>query len=135
MSVNTPIENGAAGAGAKVVFAVDDEPMLLELIGLVLEPLGYRVRSFRDPSAAVRAFTQANPPPALVITDYAMHSMNGMELIRECRLANPRQKILLVSGTVDENIYRDSEVKPDLFLAKPYQARELAQTVRTMIGS
>lgn len=133
MNVNTPIENGAPGKAAQVVFAVDDEPMLLELIALVLEPLGYRVRSFRDPTAAVRAFTMASPPPALVITDYAMHSMNGMELIRDCRNANPSQKILLVSGTVDENIYLNSPVKPDLFLAKPYQPKELAQTVRKLI--
>ncbi|HMP82906.1 MAG TPA: response regulator [Verrucomicrobiota bacterium] len=135
MSVNTPIEKGAAASTAKVIFAVDDEPMLLELIALVLEPIGYRVQTYRDPAAAVRAFTLANPPPALVITDYAMHSMNGMDLIRECRKANPAQKIILVSGTVDENIYRTSAIKPDLFLAKPYQAKELAETVRTMIGA
>ena len=135
MSINTPIENGAAGNAAPVIFAVDDEPMLLELIVLVLEPLGYRVRTFRDPTEAVRALSLAKPSPALVITDYAMHSMNGMDLIRDCRRANPRQKILLVSGTVDENIYRNSQVKPDQFMAKPYQARELAQTVRTLVGA
>jgi CheY-like chemotaxis protein len=117
-----------------VVFAVDDEPMLLELVGLVLEPLGYRVRTFRDPATAVRAFSLSNPPPAIVVTDYAMHTMTGMDLIRECRRFNPRQKIILVSGTVDEAIYSDSPVKPDRFLAKPYQARELGDLVRTVIA-
>ena len=115
-----------------VVFAVDDEPMLLELVALVLEPLGYRVRTFRDPATAVRAYTLASPPPALVITDYAMHTMTGMDLIQECRRLNPQQRILLVSGTVDETIYRNSEIKPDKFLAKPYQAKELADIVRNM---
>src|SRR5688572_32124044 len=50
-----------------LVFAVDDEPMLLELVALVLEPLGYRVRTFRDPATAVRAFSLAKPQPAVVI--------------------------------------------------------------------
>lgn len=118
----------------QVVFAVDDEPMLLELVALVLEPLGYRVRTFRDPATAVRAFALANPPPAIVVTDYAMHTMSGMDLIRECRRINPKQKIILVSGTVDEGIYSDSAVKPNHFLAKPYQAKELADLVRSMIA-
>ena len=119
----------------QVIFAVDDEPMLLELMALVIEPLGYRVRTFRDPATAVRAFGLAKPPPALVVTDYAMHSMTGMDLIRECRRINPGQKILLVSGTVDESIYRDSETKPDAFLAKPYQAKDLADFVLDLIAN
>jgi CheY-like chemotaxis protein len=117
------------------VFAVDDEPMLLELISLVLEPLGYRVRVFRDPATALRAFALTKPPPALVVTDYAMHTMTGMDLIRECRRINPNQKIILVSGTVDEAIYRNSETKPDEFLAKPYQAKELSDLVRDVIAA
>jgi len=117
-----------------LVFAVDDEPMLLELVTMVLEPLGFRVRTFRDPATAVRAFSLADPRPALIITDFAMHSMNGMDLIRECRRVNPQQKILLVSGTVDETIYRNSPQKPNRFLAKPYPARRLAESVQSLVG-
>lgn len=116
-----------------IVFAVDDEPMLLELVTLVLEPLGYRVRTFHNPDTAVRAFALANPPPAVIITDYAMHTMTGMDLIRECRRINPRQPIILVSGTVDETIYRNSPVKPDCFLAKPYQAKQLGDMVKQLL--
>jgi len=116
-----------------LVFAVDDEPMLLELVAMVLEPLGYRVRTFRDPGTAVRAFSLANPRPSLIVTDFAMHSMNGMDLIRECRRIDPEQKIILVSGTVDETIYRDSPVKPDCFLAKPYPAKQLAELVKLLL--
>ena len=117
-----------------LVFAVDDEPMLLELVAMVLEPLGYRVRTFRDPGTAVRAFSLADPRPSLIVTDFAMHSMNGMDLIRECRRIDPEQKIILVSGTVDETIYRDSPVKPDCFLAKPYPAKQLAELVKLLLA-
>ena len=118
----------------QVIFAVDDEPMLLELMALVLEPLGFRVRTFHNPDTAVRAFSMSTPPPAIIITDYAMHTMTGMDLIRECRRVNPKQKVILVSGTVDEMIFFSSPVKPDRFLAKPYQARELAEMVRQLLA-
>lgn len=117
-----------------LIYAVDDEPMLLELLSLVLQPLGYVVRTFRDPASAVREFEAANPRPDLIITDFAMHRMNGLDLIRDCRRLRPGQKILMVSGTVDATIYRDSPHKPDEFLAKPYPARQLADVVEALLG-
>jgi CheY-like chemotaxis protein len=117
-----------------LIFVVDDEPMLLELATVILEPLGYHVKTFRDPESAVRAFALEDPRPALILTDYAMHTMNGLELIEACRRIQPRQKILLVSGTVDERVYRNSSFKPDSFLAKPYQAKQLAEVVKSLLG-
>lgn len=134
MSLPEPNDDAAADDAKPLVFAVDDEPMLLELVALVLEPLGYRVRTFRDPATAVRAFSLAKPQPAVIITDYAMHMMNGMDLIRECRQINPAQKIILVSGTVDETIFRNSTVRPDSFLAKPYPAKRLAEMVESLVA-
>ena len=107
--------------------------MLLELATVVLEPLGYTLRTFRDPDSALEEFTRANPRPALLITDYAMHTMNGMDLIRECRRLEARQPILLVSGTVGAEVFSDSPIKPDRFLAKPYKAKELADLVATLL--
>lgn len=118
-----------------VVFVVDDEPMLLELNAVILEPLGFRVRTFRDPDTAVRAFSLSDPHPALIVTDYAMHTMNGMDLILACRKLNPTQKIILVSGTVDEAIYRNSPEKPNCYLAKPYQSKQLTEMVRSVLAA
>ena len=117
-----------------LIFVIDDEPMLLELAAVVLEPLGYAIKTFRDPATAIEAFASAHPQPALIITDYAMHNMTGMDLIEECRRVQPRQKILLLSGTVDEHVYRDSQCKPDRFLAKPYQAKQLADAVKGLLA-
>lgn len=113
------------------VFVVDDEPMLLELAEAILKPLGYQVRTFRDPELALKEFPAARP--AVVITDYAMGRMSGMDLIRECRRLNPQQKMILLSGTVDEHVFADAAVKPDQFLTKPYQIQELAERVRSLI--
>ena len=133
-----PLSDSAASNGEDVrpvVFVVDDEPMLLELNAMILEPLGFRVRTFRDPDTAVRAFSLSDPRPALIVTDYAMHTMNGMDLISACRRVSPRQKIIMVSGTVDETIFRHAAEKPDSFLAKPYQSKQLADLVRVVLAA
>lgn len=108
--------------------------MLLELAAMILQPLGFHVETFRDPVSAVRSFSLADPLPALVITDFAMHQMNGLDLIRDCRRIHPQQKILMVSGTVDAEVYRDSPHKPDAFLAKPYATDEFIALVNKLLG-
>ncbi len=117
-----------------LIFVVDDEPMLLELASVILQPLGFALKTFRDPDSAIQNFAAANPPPALIITDYAMHNRNGLDLIHECRRLRPKQKIILVSGTVTADVYRDSPVKPDLFLAKPYHAKQLIDAVDSVLS-
>jgi DNA-binding response OmpR family regulator len=115
------------------IFVVDDEPMLLDLAAAILQPMGFDVRIFRDPKMALKEFTVKQPK--LLVTDYAMGEMNGLDLVRECRRVNPMQKIILLSGTVDENIYADSTAKPDRFLAKPYQVRDFVEAVTTLAKS
>ena len=116
-----------------LIYVVDDEPLLLELATALLEPVGYTIKTFLDGDLALQAFATANPRPAVIITDYAMHRMTGLDLIRECRLIHPKQKIILVSGTVDEDIYANSLQKPDHFLAKPYQSKQLISTVQSFL--
>ena len=116
-----------------VVFVVDDEPMLLELAEAILKPIGYNVRTFRDPELALKEFPAARPE--VIVTDYAMGRMSGMDLIRECRRLNPKQKIVLFSGTVDEQVFADAPVKPDRFMSKPYQIHELTDCIRTLIAA
>jgi len=106
--------------------------MLLEMAVMILEPLNYRIRTFRDPQTALAEYSAANPRPALIVTDYAMHTMSGMDLIRECRRIHPQQKIILLSGTVDESIYANAPVKPDRFLAKPYQVSDFVKLVQSL---
>ena len=124
--------NRVSGSRA-AIYVVDDEPMLLELAVVILEDLDYDIKTFRDPQEALQALRSLPSPPALVITDYAMHHMNGMDLIAQCRRVHPRQKTLLISGTVDEHVFDNSPVKPDRFLAKPYQAKQLLEAVTTVL--
>src|ERR1700754_3814184 len=84
-----------------LIFVVDDEPILLELAEKVLGGIECEIQTFNNPEVALKAYAATAQPPELVITDFAMHEMTGLELIRECRRLHPKQKILLVSGTVD----------------------------------
>ena len=123
----------ARETGQRLIYVVDDEPLLLELAAAVLEPLGYEIKTFRDPETALRSFASAERRPTLVITDYAMHPMSGLELIAGCRRLEPQQKTLLLSGTVDEEIYGNVPAKPDRFLAKPYQGKQLIEALKSLV--
>jgi CheY-like chemotaxis protein len=118
-----------------LVYVVDDEAMLLELAAVILQPLGCHLIAFADPEEALTAFAGASPRPALLITDFAMHHMNGLELIRECRRLEPNQKILLVSGTVGMEVFNGVPSKPDRFLAKPYRAPQLVELVQALLSN
>jgi len=120
-------------AAPPTVFVVDDEPMLLELAEVILKPLGCTVRTFRDPEVALKEAAVARPE--VIITDYAMGRMTGMDLIRECRRLDSRQKMILVSGTVDGQVFADAPAKPDEFLSKPYQIQELTACVRRLLAA
>jgi CheY-like chemotaxis protein len=113
------------------IFVVDDEPMLLDLALTILQPLGYDVQTFRNPKVALKAFPKIKP--SLVVTDYAMDDMTGMDLLHQLRRLNPQQKIILLSGTVDERIYAEEKNKPDRFLPKPYQIHDLIESVQTLL--
>ena len=117
-----------------VIFVLDDEETLLELNAVTLEPLGYRVCTFRDPVEAMQAFSLADPRPALILTDYAMDEMDGLAVISACRRLNPGQKAILLSGTADEIFFRKASEKPNRFLAKPYQCQQLLDLVREVLA-
>jgi DNA-binding response OmpR family regulator len=122
--------------GAKppiTIFVVDDEQMLLDLAVAILQPLGFNVRTFSDPRMALKEYPTAKP--TVIVTDYAMGEMNGLDLVRECKRANPKQKMILLSGTVDEKIFAGLPQKPDRFMVKPYPVHEFVDTIRSLVAS
>jgi len=129
----TSLPNRKTDNTAITIFVVDDEPLLLDLAVAILQPMGFNVRTFRDPRVALGEFEAAKPE--VLVTDYAMGEMSGLDLVRECKRINPKQKIMLLSGTVDESIYADLPQKPDCFLAKPYQVRQFMEFVQALAVS
>jgi CheY-like chemotaxis protein len=128
-------ESGGRGKNdGRLIYLVDDEPMLLELASAILAPLGYAIETYISAEEASHAFEIAELKPALIITDYAMHRMNGLELAEACRRIRPNQKVLLVSGTVGPEFYEGARVLPDRFVVKPYEAKELMDAVKAVLA-
>jgi len=132
MTITKSEPSTSSPRNAKLIFVVDDEPMLLELASVILEPAGYTLRCFRDPASALQAYADATEKPELVITDYAMHEMSGSELIGGVRRMSPEQKVLMVSGTIEEVGLPLDNRKPDDFLPKPYRAADLIAAVKKL---
>ena len=66
---------------------VDDDKNILASVSMLLEQEGYHVRTFSDGAAALTALTTT--PPDLAILDIKMPRMDGLELLRRLRQANP----------------------------------------------
>jgi DNA-binding NtrC family response regulator len=117
-----------------LIYAVDDEPMVGELLATVLEMEGFRIKLFSQPAEALQAFIAANPRPALLVTDFVMEDLNGMELIENCKRTQPNLKSILYSGNVGAEILERYSVKPDYFMRKPFHSQKLVDVVRLVLA-
>ncbi|MBL8695455.1 MAG: PAS domain-containing protein [Planctomycetes bacterium] len=95
----------ALGAGERIL-VIDDQSFLVDVAGAMLRRLGYRPELFTDPRRALAAFRSAPDSFQLVMTDYSMPAMTGLELAGAIRDARRDVPIVLMSGfdaTLDES--------------------------------
>jgi CheY-like chemotaxis protein len=118
----------------ETIYVVDDDPDILKLIQHVLELEGFDVVSFKNPQDALLEFNRAAKRPGLLVTDYCMEPMNGLELIQRCREAQPNIKTIMISGMVDGTDFQTLPEKTDRFLTKPFKVSNLIETLHeTMV--
>ncbi len=118
---------------APLIYIVDDQSVLLDLAEMSLQSESYQLKKFTDPELALQSFRKASVKPVLLLTDYAMGKMNGLELVEKCKEIKPDLKSILISGTAGAEILLDSNVKVDRFMGKPYQPSSLAELVRRVL--
>lgn len=85
----------------ELVLLVDDEPSLLEVGKRRLERLGYRVRTSASPEHALALFEDVAFSPALLVTDYSMPGMSGVELATRVTSARRGIPVILLTGFID----------------------------------
>ncbi len=114
------------------VLIVDDEPSICDVLVSVLSNLGYEAIALQDPRAALRFMETAQPIPDLLITDFAMPYMSGLELIQRGKSLHPELKTILASGEVDAPGSIGIS-QPDAYLEKPFGTKALSLLVRSIL--
>jgi DNA-binding NtrC family response regulator len=117
-----------------LIYVVDDEAMIGDVVQIILRMEGYRSKYFQDPEEAWRAFRDGETKPALLLADYVMLPINGMQLIDRCKQLHPTLKTILYSGNAGEHILHKYPLKPDAFLRKPFLPRTLLGLIRSILG-
>ena len=128
------VQEQTTHGGTETVLLVEDEKMLLEFVGTVLEEQGYTVLSAGSPAEALAMVREYNSPIHLLITDVVMPGMNGRELKEALKLLYPDIKTLYMSGYTT-NVIAHRGVLDDgtAFLQKPFSINALAVKVRQAI--
>ena len=120
--------------GKERILFVDDEKAMVDAIQPMIERLGYQVTVRTSSIEGLEAF-RANPDRFdLVITDFTMPNMTGMELAKE--LLKLRSDILIIICTgysehINEDKAKESGIRA--FVMKPVVLGEIANTIRKVL--
>ena len=125
-------ENLSSSPG--LVYIVDDELLIGEVVEAILSLEGFEAKVFGNPEEAYRSFLEEPRRPELLISDFVMTPMNGMELIERCKEVQPNLKTILYSGNVSEEITSQYVTKPDGFMSKPFLPRTLISLVQSVLA-
>ena len=108
----------------KRILVVDDAPAVAEIIQEVLAKFGHAVEVAGDSQTALGNFAPGKYD--LIITDYAMPKMNGLELAHAVKKRAAGQLVLLVTAFTFSIAADDARPLPvDFVLRKPFQIKEL----------
>lgn len=112
------------------VLVVDDDAKLARLVGFHLTRAGYQVSSATDGAQALSLVL--NESPHIVVTDWMMPSMTGLELCQALRKTEAGRKtyVLILTAKEDEDRIVDAfQAGADDFVTKPFNPRILLARV------
>lgn len=111
------------------VLLVDDDPTLLACAQERLEDLGCRVTVAHEGREAIEAVRHAPDDYDLVLTDYTMPGLNGVETLAAIRSIHPDQRAILSSGSSEWDCLHGQRMEHCVFLGKPYRAEDLGTAI------
>ena len=143
VSIELPIAepaSEAAGAAAveapagrsETILVVEDEAVIRNTLGRLLERTGYRVVTATDGEAGLEILKR-RPDVALVISDLVMPRMGGAELARRARRAGTRAPFLFTTGYPGSRASEAGEPLAGTVMTKPWLPGELLSKVRQLL--
>jgi DNA-binding response OmpR family regulator len=113
------------------ILVVDDERNLVKLIRGYLEREGYEVHEALDGNAALEKAHSVEPD--VVILDWMLPGMDGIEVLRELRRSSEAYIIMLTARTEEMDRIVGLSAGADDYLVKPFSPGELVARIRAML--
>jgi signal transduction histidine kinase len=125
-----PLEPSACSPAARILL-VDDDPLVSASTVVMLEDLGHAVTEVASGTEAM-AVLRSDAAIDLMITDYAMPRMTGLDLARAARATRPGLLVLLTTGYADRP---DGEGTDLPRLSKPYSQEQLSAQIAALLAT
>lgn len=122
------------------VLLMDDEPLVLDSTGDMLQAIGYTVEKAKDGAEVLKMYEEAQQsgkPFDIVLLDLSVPGgMGGRETLRELLRIDPTVKAVVSSGySTDPILAKHREYGFASALAKPYRLKELSSALQQASGS
>jgi two-component system response regulator AtoC len=116
----------------KRILVVDDQEDLRGFLSKALIPNGYEVDSAEDGMAALGQVKRKKYD--LIIADYEMPKMDGIDLLRKLKVDNPSLSVLMISGSgIEETFFK--RCGADAYLTKPFDLLQMKKLVKKILHS
>jgi CheY-like chemotaxis protein len=113
------------------ILAVDDDQLVLHLLGEVLRGAGYQVLTANGGWSAINTYESLGCPIHLLLTDVIMPDLTGPVLAERLRSRQPDLRVLFISGFHDADlVQRFAGDKGFSVLSKPFTVEGLLREVR-----
>ncbi len=117
------------------VLLVDDEPEILAVLEEVLNRLGYRTIARQDGRSALDVVRDETPVD-LVVTDYRMPDMDGLEFIASLKQKAPAVPVIMLTAYGTVELYLKSlNLGVFEFVNKPVRTKEFGRIVKAALDS
>ena len=114
------------------ILVIEDDRELIDLLDLHLRSEGYQVAAAADGEAGLRAFEGGTF--ALVVLDWMLPSLSGIEVLKRIRARNRRVPVLMLTARGDEtDKVLGLELGCDDYMTKPFSVRELVARVKVLL--
>ncbi len=119
-------------SGSGEVFVVDDDPLVLNALSVVLSREGYRVTGFAEGASFLAAAKSRTP--TCIILDVQMPGQSGLDILKELNAQQYPAPIFIISGVGDIPMAVEAIKSGALdFIEKPFDATTVVTRVREAV--